>query len=597
MSAKLNGALLAGVVLGLAACGRPAPAPAQEQEKAESRPAGCQVLVTIEAISASHLSMYGGPKAMPQLDALAKTGIVYDDAISTTPVARPALVSILTGMSPDRSSVRDNIHDALPAGLPTIAEDAHKAGFTTTALVSTPFASYSSGLQRGFDVFDGPEAIIVGPAQHRPPIVEASVMAEHFKQWLATRPKDRPFFAWIHLADLNGLATPPPGSAGSSVVKSGDPLEDYDNALDVIDGALGAIVSDLRSDPSAAGSGVIVVGTHGAYLGESGRRGDAFWLSKETLQVPLVRIASLSVPAAQIARHDGRASWTPDVAASLRHTFGGKAPDGADGAALDVAVPQTRDRLAWDFALDDQLALPPLAAVKRGPAISVFQWTEDGHLKGQSGAQPDVAPIAEARPARPRKRELSAANRAAITHAGLRLGASTVRPEPLTDDHLRDLQVARGFVASGRPMLAGKSARRLLESRPEILPAMIVRVFVLASKPSPELSSVRDRMLGLYPDRSEALHWAAHVSLLDHNLKEAAALLDAAIAVGPVEAEMYYDRACVHALQGETSAAFAMLDRAFSSGFRNWDWVDKDPDLSAIRQDPKFGALMGAHGR
>jgi hypothetical protein len=123
------------------------------------------------------------------------------------------------------------------------------------------------------------------------------------------------------------------------------------------------------------------------------------------------------------------------------------------------------------------------------------------------------------------------------------------------------------------------------------------RLVVISTAWSDEVVSVRDKILALYPQRSEALHWAAHVSLVGFDPAAAAALLDAAIVVGPVEPEMYYDRACVHALQGEPKPALAALETALTAGFRNWDWIDKDPDLASLRADPGFARLMKAHGR
>ena len=98
-----------------------------------------------------------------------------------------------------------------------------------------------------------------------------------------------------------------------------------------------------------------------------------------------------------------------------------------------------------------------------------------------------------------------------------------------------------------RPQLAARWSRKLLEAAPESFAALLTRLFVFSSAWSDELSSIRNKILDLYPERSEALHWAAHVSLVGYDYAAALALLDAAIAVGPVEPEMYYDLACVPA--------------------------------------------------
>src|SRR4030095_10365943 len=72
-----------------------------------------QILITIEAFAGRRAAPFGGSGEMPKLATLVSAGTTYDDAVSTTTLARPALVTILTGVCPDRSGVRDNIHDAL----------------------------------------------------------------------------------------------------------------------------------------------------------------------------------------------------------------------------------------------------------------------------------------------------------------------------------------------------------------------------------------------------------------------------------------------------------------------------------------------------
>jgi hypothetical protein len=367
----------------------------------------------------------------------------------------------------------------------------------------------------------------------------------------------------------------------------------------VIDEAIGAIAEATRLDPSAAKCGLLIVGTHGVYLGEGGRRGDAFWLADETLRIPLVRVTRLSDVAADRPKHDARPTWLPDVAASLLRTVGAALPRGADGVALDDPPPQGRLRLAWAFAPDDQLAWPPLTAVKEGATLSVFTATSAGNVSPVGEVSASAAAAAGARPALPRRRVLAEASRSAVERAGLKLGRSptTAAPPKDADAWLGQLQIARRYFGLQRPRLAGRASLDLLEAAPESLPALLMRLFVLSRAPSEELSELRDRLLASHPDRSEALHWSAHVALLVQNLDAAAALLDAAIAVGPVEPEMRYDRACVHALAGEVKQALAELELALAAGYRNWDWIDKDPELAAVRTDPEFSALLRTHGR
>jgi hypothetical protein len=587
-------ALLIVLSLAVVGCGTEEPAPAHET----SAPAGpSQILITIDAFAGRRVVPFGGTIAMPRLSEMAMAGTTYDDTVSTTTLARPALVTILTGVTPDRSGVRDNIHDTLPAEWPTLAQRAKDGGYDTAAFVSTPFASYSSGLQNGFTLFDGPEAIVVGPAQHAPPVVKADVVAAHVKEWLASRRSNAPYFVWIHFADLNALSVPLPLRKVQLGEQTSGDFAGYDAALAVIDGAIGSIVDAVEGDQHSKKVGWTLVGTHGTYLGEGGRFGDAFWLSAETLHVPLVTVADLGA-SRHPARHDTRPTWLPDVAASLATTMGVRLDPKAEGIPLDTPVPADRARLAWGYAIDDQLGWRPQTAVREKDALAVFTTSAAGAPEPIGQASVDARAAVAARPALPRLRVLSAETRVAVERTGVKLGtpapqAPVKKPAPW----LYDLQVVRRLLGGERTGVAARRSKLLIDAEPHALASLVTRIFFFITEPSANGVALKDELLARYPERSDALHWAAHISIVDKKNEEAAALLDAAMAIGPVEPEMYYDRACVRSLLGDPNGALSDLERALTAGYRNWDWIDKDPDLSGLRADPRFPAFLRTHGR
>jgi len=44
---------------------------------------------------------------------------------------------------------------------------------------------------------------------------------------------------------------------------------------------------------------------------------------------------------------------------------------------------------------------------------------------------------------------------------------------------------------------------------------------------------------------------------------------------------------------GETEMALALLKQAVAKGFKDFDWMKRDPDLESIRNDPRFQSLSG----
>jgi TolB-like protein/Tfp pilus assembly protein PilF len=75
----------------------------------------------------------------------------------------------------------------------------------------------------------------------------------------------------------------------------------------------------------------------------------------------------------------------------------------------------------------------------------------------------------------------------------------------------------------------------------------------------------------------EGLHWA-----------------EQALAIDPEDAGIRYNVACLFALEGKKDRAFDCLDDAIRAGFGNREWLEKDPDLTSLRDEPRFGSLLAS---
>ena len=54
----------------------------------------------------------------------------------------------------------------------------------------------------------------------------------------------------------------------------------------------------------------------------------------------------------------------------------------------------------------------------------------------------------------------------------------------------------------------------------------------------------------------------------------------------------WYNLACTYAVLGLLDPAFAALQRALELGYRHLRHLSRDPDLRALRQDPRFPRLI-----
>jgi tetratricopeptide (TPR) repeat protein len=59
----------------------------------------------------------------------------------------------------------------------------------------------------------------------------------------------------------------------------------------------------------------------------------------------------------------------------------------------------------------------------------------------------------------------------------------------------------------------------------------------------------------------------------------------------PDDALVQYNLACSCALTNQPEAAVLALHRALDLGYRDFDWLKKDPDLQGLRQHPLFKSV------
>ena len=80
--------------------------------------------------------------------------------------------------------------------------------------------------------------------------------------------------------------------------------------------------------------------------------------------------------------------------------------------------------------------------------------------------------------------------------------------------------------------------------------------------------------LGRLGERDKGLEWAEHALVLE-----------------PEDSGVRYNVACMFAIEGVKDRAIECLQDAVRAGFAHRDWVENDPDLDSLRDDPRFQAL------
>lgn len=89
------------------------------------------LFIIADQLAAQFLSAYGhGLVKTPKLDRLAKAGVVFDNAYSSSPLCAPARATIMNGLLPSRTGVYDNAAE-FPSSIPTWAHYLRLQGYQT----------------------------------------------------------------------------------------------------------------------------------------------------------------------------------------------------------------------------------------------------------------------------------------------------------------------------------------------------------------------------------------------------------------------------------------------------------------------------------
>jgi arylsulfatase A-like enzyme/Flp pilus assembly protein TadD len=262
------------------ACGRHTPARSPEAPA----PARHVVLVTIDTLRADRLGCYGNTTVeTPNIDRLAREGVVMTNVSSHVPLTRPSHVTILTGLYPAQHGIRDNVAPSLKDGIPTLAEQFKAAGFDTAGFVSSVVLSSQSGLARGFQTYsqkfadeEENDARFLNTIQRRGDIATGEAV-----DWIPSHRGNR-FFLWLHLYDPHDPYEPPEPYASRYADRP------YDGEVAWSDELVGRLERALADNGLRDDTLVVVTSDHGEGLGEHQENVHGYFVYETTLHVPLV---------------------------------------------------------------------------------------------------------------------------------------------------------------------------------------------------------------------------------------------------------------------------------------------------------------------
>lgn len=172
---------------------------------------GCQkkakpenfILITLDTQRADYVSAYNPSNAStPNIDLLAREGIIFKNAYSLIPITLPSHASLFFSEPPHEIKNYNN-GQAIGAKRtrPSFVNLFRKKGFATAAFVSLGVVGSQFGLGQGFELY---EDSFPGDRWY----LTAGEVNEKVFPWLEKN-KDRPFFLWVHYSDPHDPYAPP----------------------------------------------------------------------------------------------------------------------------------------------------------------------------------------------------------------------------------------------------------------------------------------------------------------------------------------------------------------------------------------------------
>ena len=314
--------VVAGAVL--AACGRPA---------THGGPPNV-IFLTADSLRADHTSLLGyGRPTTPQLERLARDGVVYANAHSQASWTRPSYASIFTShwtsdlarFNRSEGRIRAGADDrpyenvfGIPGGVPTVVTllTDSEYGFAAVGYAHNPNLAPDWNFDRGFELYRSS----AGRGARK-------VLAKTLRALEDLSGRDRPFFLFVHfqqthypyrssaafrdlwreedelrlgdkfigrlIASKGKILERQPYATGLASPEQGERLRRslvnrYDRSIAELDAAIGALLDALAEKDLYEEALIVFNSDHGEELGERGEWGHGHQLHQELVHVPLV---------------------------------------------------------------------------------------------------------------------------------------------------------------------------------------------------------------------------------------------------------------------------------------------------------------------
>jgi arylsulfatase len=263
---------------------------------------GSVLLIVSEALNAKHLGAYGyHRKTSPNIDKLARGGLVLTNFFSTSSWTRPSFTSIVTGL-PKREHRMELGCPPLNKNIETLAERFAEAGYKTAGFVGNPLTRAKWGFGQGYDTYVDAEVL------DDYGLADDAALVRRAAAWIQEH-SGEPFFVLVFLTGphVPYRKTPayhrfsaklkrghiigipkreyPDGIAADDLART---VAAYDGEVHAVDAQVGKLIAKLRQTKLLERTHVLVTADHGEIFGEHNCFLHGYHMWDPVLRVPFV---------------------------------------------------------------------------------------------------------------------------------------------------------------------------------------------------------------------------------------------------------------------------------------------------------------------
>ncbi len=315
------------------------------------------ILISVDTLRADHLSCYNaGRRPTPHIDALTHHGTLFSQISSAFPLTLPSHAALFTSTYPFVNGVEDN-GVPLKSTAATLATVLKSGGYRTGAFVASFVLDRRFGLDRGFDVYDGPLDVhnaTTAPIERKRPGAQVTGTA---LRWLECN-SSAPFFLFLHLYDLHLPYDFPQNPS----LRRGETA--YTAELAYEDRVLGDFLAALSRLKLLDKALIVFTSDHGEGLGDHGESTHGYFIYQSTLRVPLIIHWPAEFNRTLHERVDEPASLL-DVAPTILDAIGIRIPATMVGRSL-LSAGRDREIYSESLYAQNHFGCAPLRSLRVG---------------------------------------------------------------------------------------------------------------------------------------------------------------------------------------------------------------------------------------